>query len=89
MSNSIIFHNNKLFLTYLVVLVILNNMSSSNAIQEKSNLCDRVNARINAALKGIRFGSVVLTIHDSKIVQIERNEKTRFDDLYLENGDGI
>jgi len=43
-----------------------------------------VNARINTALKGIRFGSVVLTIHDSRIVQIERIEKSRFDDLYLE-----
>jgi hypothetical protein len=31
------------------------------------------------ALKGIRFGSVEITVHDSKVVQIERKEKTRFD----------
>ena len=31
------------------------------------------------ALKGIRFGSVEITVHDSKIVQIERKEKTRFE----------
>ena len=31
------------------------------------------------ALKGIRFGSVEIIIHDSKVVQIERKEKTRFD----------
>ena len=30
------------------------------------------------ALKGIRFGSVEIIIHDSRIVQIERKEKVRF-----------
>ena len=31
------------------------------------------------ALKGIRFGSVEIIIHDSKVVQIERKEKMRMD----------
>jgi hypothetical protein len=31
--------------------------------------------RIQAALDGLRFGSVVVTIRDSKVVQIERTEK--------------
>lgn len=31
------------------------------------------------ALKGIRFGSIEIIVHDSKVVQIERKEKTRFD----------
>jgi len=34
---------------------------------------------IRLALRGIRFGSVEIVIHDSKVVQIERKEKTRFD----------
>jgi len=34
--------------------------------------------QIAAALHGIRFGSVEITIHDSKIVQVERKEKLRF-----------
>ena len=29
------------------------------------------------ALKNLRFGSVEITVHDSKIVQIERREKVR------------
>jgi hypothetical protein len=29
------------------------------------------------AIKGIRYGSVEIIIHDSKIVQIERKEKVR------------
>jgi len=31
------------------------------------------------AVKGVRYGSVEITIHDSRIVQIERKEKVRFD----------
>ena len=34
---------------------------------------------IQLALKGIRFGSVEILVHDSKVVQIERKEKTRLD----------
>jgi Uncharacterized small protein len=29
------------------------------------------------AIKGIRYGSVEIIIHDSKVVQIERKEKVR------------
>ena len=31
------------------------------------------------AVQGIRFGSVEIVIHDSKVVQIERKEKMRFE----------
>lgn len=32
-----------------------------------------------AALKGIRYGAVEITIHDGRVVQIERREKQRLD----------
>ncbi len=32
---------------------------------------------IRLALKDIRFGSVEIIVHDSKVVQIERKEKIR------------
>ena len=38
-----------------------------------------VERAILVALKGIRYGSVEIIVHDSKVVQIERKEKTRFD----------
>lgn len=38
-----------------------------------------VEQAILSALKDIRFGSVEIIVHDSKVVQIERKEKTRFD----------
>ena len=31
------------------------------------------------AVRGIRFGSVEVVIHDSKVVQVIRTEKVRFD----------
>jgi hypothetical protein len=31
------------------------------------------------AIRGIKYGSVEVVIHDSRVVQIERTEKTRFE----------
>ncbi len=38
-----------------------------------------IEQKILFALKGIRYGSVEIVIHDSRIVQIERKEKVRFE----------
>jgi len=35
--------------------------------------------RIEDALAGLRFGAVEITVHDGRIVQIERREKFRFE----------
>jgi hypothetical protein len=35
-------------------------------------------AEIVRSLRHVRFGSVEITIHDSRVVQIERKEKVRF-----------
>jgi hypothetical protein len=34
-------------------------------------------SEILAASRGLRYGSIVVTIHDAKVVQIEKNEKVR------------
>jgi hypothetical protein len=41
---------------------------------------------IARAVRQIRFGSVEIVIHDSRIVQIERREKVRFDKGAGSNG---
>ena len=41
---------------------------------------------IARAVRQIRFGSVEIVIHDSRIVQIERREKVRFDKAAGGNG---
>ena len=43
--------------------------------QQSANIANQ----IAAALQGISFGSVEIIIHESKVVQIERKEKLRFD----------
>lgn len=35
--------------------------------------------QITQMLEGIRFGSIEIVVHDSKVVQIERKEKLRFE----------
>lgn len=46
--------------------------------REKNNTREEVIEEIIAAIAKTKFGEVVVTIHDSKIVQIERREKKRF-----------
>jgi hypothetical protein len=37
-------------------------------------------------VKTMRFGVVQIVVHDSKVVQIERTERTRFDVPHAANG---
>jgi len=47
-------------------------------IQSQEHNQDIAN-KILLAIKNLRFGSVEVVIHDSKVVQIERKEKIRID----------
>jgi hypothetical protein len=38
---------------------------------------DRIEEEILKAVRRIRYGSVEITIHDSRVVQIEQKEKVR------------
>lgn len=38
----------------------------------------RLACEILDALKGIRFGAVEITVHDGRVVQIDRHERHRF-----------
>lgn len=40
---------------------------------------EQILQRIAHAISGVRFGSVEVVIQDSRVVQIERKEKFRFD----------
>lgn len=45
---------------------------------------------INDSIIGLKYGQVSVTVHNSKIVQVEVTKKTRFDDTWLiEGGGGI
>jgi hypothetical protein len=43
----------------------------------QSHSRSRIEETIMQALKDLRYGSVEIVVHDSKIVQIERREKVR------------
>lgn len=45
--------------------------------------------KISRALKGLKYGEVRITVHNSKIVQIDRTEKLRVSQIALEEGGGI
>lgn len=40
---------------------------------------EEVERHILDAVSQVRFGAVEVLIHDSKVVQVEKSEKTRFD----------
>lgn len=49
----------------------MSNLSAPKALE--------IEQEILRAVKGIRYGSVEIVIHDSQVVQIERKEKVRLD----------
>lgn len=49
-----------------------------HSTQIDRNQTNTVEQAILLAVKGLRYGSVEIVIHDSKVVQIERKEKMRF-----------
>jgi hypothetical protein len=53
--------------------------SSDATTTEELPTLSEVDAEILRAIRNIRFGSVEITIHDSRVVQIERKEKRRFE----------
>jgi hypothetical protein len=53
-------------------------MSASSDDPARPDLTD-IERHILISLKQIRFGSLEIVVHDSRIVQIERSEKLRFD----------
>ena len=57
---------------------LLNMSTQQQEIQRQQHDQD-ITHKILLAIKDLRFGSVEVVIHDSKVVQIERKEKIRID----------
>ncbi|MCD6413547.1 MAG: YezD family protein [Elusimicrobia bacterium] len=55
--------------------MVIENVSHSHI--ERENM--EVYNEIKKAIEKIKFGEIVITIHDGKVVQIEKREKKRFD----------
>ena len=55
------------------------NLTSRGDLQPEPDPGNEILQRIANAISGVRFGSVEVVIQDSRVVQIERKEKFRFD----------
>ena len=57
---------------------------------QKNIVNDAIIKEIIDALNNLKYGQIHITVHNSKIVQIDKTEKVRFDDIWLiEKGGGI
>lgn len=50
---------------------------------------DAIFKDIVGILRELKFGEVIIKVHDSKIIQVEKTEKSRYDSFHLEQGGGI
>jgi hypothetical protein len=53
--------------------------TNAHLAQNDTALDPHLTREIVTALRGLRFGSIELIVHDGRIVQLERHEKVRFD----------
>jgi hypothetical protein len=49
----------------------------------------KIHSLLRDAVCRLKFGQITLTVHNSRIVQVETTEKTRFPDALYEGGEGI
>ena len=56
--------------------------------ENKNIVNDAIIKDISDKIHGLKFGTVVITVHDGRIVQIELAQKNRFDDIWLTEGGG-
>ena len=54
-------------------------LTGQRDVHREPDSSDEILRRIATAISGVRFGSVEVVIQDSRVVQIERKEKFRFD----------
>ena len=60
------------------------------AVKNTKIINDSIIKDISGAVEKLLYGTVVITVHNGKITQIEIAEKQRFDDVWkIEGGGGI
>lgn len=55
----------------------------------KNIVNDAILKDIHDHVHGLDFGTVMIQVHNSRIVQVEVTRKNRFNDVWLEEGGGI
>ncbi|MFA5168284.1 MAG: YezD family protein [Candidatus Omnitrophota bacterium] len=64
--------------------------TESKQNKKGSIINDAIIKEIAEIVSNLKFGEVLIKIHGSKIIQVEKTEKTRYDSYhYVEQGGGI
>ena len=62
----------------------------SGKITQKSIINDSIIRDLSEQVLNLKYGTIVIKVHDSKIVQVEVTERTRYENVWLvEKGGGI
>lgn len=56
---------------------MLSNSIDNRGNQRPDAVQEEIGRRVIEALRGLRFGSVEIVVHDGKVVQFERRERVR------------
>ncbi|MEI6126416.1 MAG: YezD family protein [Pseudomonadota bacterium] len=58
--------------------------------ESKSSINEAIIRNITEQVEKIKYGTILIKVHESKIVQMEYTEKTRYEDMWVgEKGGGI
>jgi hypothetical protein len=58
--------------------------------ESKNIVNDAIIKDLADTVRDLKFGSITVKVHDSRIVQVEVSKKNRFDDVWnIEEGGGI
>jgi hypothetical protein len=63
-------------------------MTSGNRTSISNSDVEAITKKLLGALRGLRFGAVEITVHEGRIVQIERKEKLRLNISCPDETDG-
>lgn len=65
-------------------------MTMATKQNHKNIVNDAITKEVVLAINNLKYGQIHITVHNSKIVQIDKTEKVRFDDIWMiEKGGGI
>jgi hypothetical protein len=56
------------------------DMKQLQKIEVRKDINSNIIEEITKSIQQIKYGEVVITIHNSKVVQVEKREKKRFQD---------
>jgi hypothetical protein len=66
----------------MLVTVRMNNIGKNDVANSKAPATEALPAWLQLVrdqVRSLKFGTVQITVHDSRVVQVERVEKQRFD----------